>query len=690
MCSHDTNYRLAETPMHIPPTLLQLGSGIRKLPVVKNQTPPPEEPTEKSTLKGLAGGLTGALVDGVGLTGTVLRQTIPFQIKAQKDLWSSDKSIGGKLAWSAGLVAINAAALALSPLIGVGVGAYYGYQVGATQGLGASLRETAGIVSQVNGLMGDTFRDGARKEADEPAPSGETVKVRFLTQDPSVAPPVVGEFPKSMMGDNLSNSRVVMDDIAPFMKKTDGDFMFDPGTPEFQQVQSFVSANLALNMFEKALGRKIPWSFEGPLQVHPHAGEGFNAFYARQMHSINFFDGLDPVAGKTIHGSESLDVTSHEVGHAILDALKPGLMSWFSGIEGPSFHESFGDITAMLTSLQQESVVDQVVAETGGNLRKPNIVARLAEEMSNGLNHAMLHSSMGEDWVMRDANNDLKYQDPATLPKQPSFSMDELFAEPHSFSRVFTGAFWDVLCNVNDRFLKDSGDPKKALIQTRDAMTELMARTLDLSPNRMKRMSQVSQAMLEADQRYFQGRFQSEISQAMQARNLLGGKEPGPSGDSHIKMGDFKDLAAADQWRQQLGDQLPASEASLKAEATWKNDRGETFVRFSGVQEVDLDPRTVTDLGASLTLGFDAQGQMFHTQWEPVDQESIQLARQEVQTWRAAGAILGSTSPTKGAILGGASKRRPMGYALPVQRQGKGLGGPIMKEKVVRNPSSCC
>src|SRR5262249_30437704 len=157
----------------------------------------------------------------------------------------------------------------------------------------------------------------------------------------------------------------------------------------FQQVQSFVSANLPLNMYQSALGREIPWAFNGPLKVHPHAGEGFNAFYARQLHAVNYFDGQDTVQGKAIHGSESLEVASHEVGHAVLDAMKPGLMAWWGGLEAPAFHESFGDITAILTTLQEPTVIDKVVAETGGDLHKPNIVARLGEEMSVGINNAM-------------------------------------------------------------------------------------------------------------------------------------------------------------------------------------------------------------------------------------------------------------------------------------------------------------
>lgn len=673
--------------MNIPSTLLKLGEGFQKVP----KPVPTEESATTSKLGGVAGGATAAVIDSVGLTGTSLLQTIPFQLKAQRDLWNSDRSLVNKLAWSTGLVGINAAVACLSPIVGAGVGAYYGYHSGSQNGVAAAAKEGIELVKFVNGFMGDTFRDTPREEGPSAPPSSETVQVNYLTQDPAVGTPEVGKFSKSMMGDSLNNDRIIMDDGEPFMPgmtlkahpsarpDAQGNYLFQPGTPEFQQTQSFVSANLTLNLFEKAMGHKIPWAFEGPLAIHPHAGEGFNAFYARQFHSLNFFDGADPVAGKTIHGSESLDVTSHEAGHAILDAVKPGLMSWFGGVEGPSFHESFGDIAAMLTALNQDSVLNQVVAETGGDLHKPNVVARLGEEMSAGINNAMLHGKKPADWVMRDANNTLKYQDPATLPEKPK-DIDDLFREPHSLSRVFTGAYWDLLSSLNDGFRQQGSDPKQALIQARDVMTSLTARTLELMPNRLKRLSQVSDAMLQADQRYFGGKFHKDIEQAMAGRNLLSGK----GGDSkrlpEISLPEeVKDLEGANHWRAQQGPGLPGGDSPLKAEAMWKNDQGETFLRFGNVEEVELDADTVTDLGASLTLGFDAQGKLFHSQYEPVDAESVQLASQEVAVWRNQGAILGDS----GRQRGGAHNHGAVGYSMELPAT---KGGP--KTKIFRIPAS--
>lgn len=440
------------------------------------------------------------------------------------------------------------------------------------------------------------------------------MKVRYLPQDPLVG----GARETILKGSALANERMRVQDQGPAAQPdADGNFLYEVGTPEFQQGNTFVAANRTLDLFEKAVGHKIPWAFQGDLKIHPHYGSGFNAFYLRQDHSLNFFDGVDEKTGKSIHGSESLDVVSHETGHAILDGLRPGLMGWFGSGEAPAFHESFGDMAAILTSLQDEQVVERVCQETGGDLRKPNVAARLAEEMSQGINHTYLQSSRPEDWVMRDANNDYIYIKPENLPEKAP--PEALTPEPHSFSRIFTGAFWDLLTGVNERMLSQGRSPQEALCSSRDVMAGLLGHAVELGPNRLNRFSQMSQAFLKADERYFGGEYRELLQGVFANRNLLP-RNPDPS-QGPVRL----DEAAA--FLQNQG-------ADLVPQSVWKNDRGETFARFDSIQEVQLDARTTTDLPSCLTLGIDSKGEVFHSLWEPVTPASIQEARQEVAQMR--------------------------------------------------------
>ena len=127
----------------------------------------------------------------------------------------------------------------------------------------------------------------------------------------------------------------------------------------------------------------------------------------------------------------------HELGHALLDSFKPQLFDAAS-IEVAAFHESFGDMSAILSALQLPSVREGVLAETGGVLRRASRLSRLAEQLGWAIGQSV--PSAVEPDCLRNAVNTFFYRDPDTLPTTaPATSLS---SEPHSFSRVFTGAFF--------------------------------------------------------------------------------------------------------------------------------------------------------------------------------------------------------------------------------------------------------
>lgn len=100
----------------------------------------------------------------------------------------------------------------------------------------------------------------------------------------------------------------------------------------------------------------------GPtLLAIPDEGEDLNAYYDRN--GLHFFHGT--VRSTTVYSGESPDVVCHELGHAVLDAVKPQLFD-VASIEVAAFHESFGDCSAMLSNLQVPSLRQAVLTETGG------------------------------------------------------------------------------------------------------------------------------------------------------------------------------------------------------------------------------------------------------------------------------------------------------------------------------------
>jgi hypothetical protein len=83
------------------------------------------------------------------------------------------------------------------------------------------------------------------------------------------------------------------------------------------------------------------------LPVELDFGTDLNAFYDRK--GLKFFHGS--AGERTVFSGESPDVVCHELGHAALDSFKPQLFDAAS-IEVAAFHESFGDMSALLSALR--------------------------------------------------------------------------------------------------------------------------------------------------------------------------------------------------------------------------------------------------------------------------------------------------------------------------------------------------
>ena len=178
------------------------------------------------------------------------------------------------------------------------------------------------------------------------------------------------------------------------------------------------------------------WEVGASLKVILDEGEDLNAYYDRN--ALNFFHGPSP--GGTVYSGESPDVICHEMGHAILDSFKPELWGAASQ-EVAAFHESFGDMSAILSALQLPSLRGAILSDTGGKISKASRLSRLAEQLGTAI-RAQQPDAVEPD-CLRNAANSFVYRDPSTLPSSAAAS--SLSSEPHSFSRVFTGAFFEIL-----------------------------------------------------------------------------------------------------------------------------------------------------------------------------------------------------------------------------------------------------
>lgn len=205
------------------------------------------------------------------------------------------------------------------------------------------------------------------------------------------------------------------------------------------------------------------WAATKCLGVHPTAGEMANAFYDR--YNLKFFQ-FNSKIGK-IYTALSADVVGHELGHAILDFLRPDFWSTAS-LEIFAFHEAFGDVFAFICSLHHDQLINQAMNETKGDLFESSIASRIGEQFGVGL---------GLNGYLRNVDNDLKYEKPSNL-KSNSKNPEELTKEPHNFSRVISGAVYRIFAEIYTK----KGKNKDALIFARNFTRDIFFKAAKNTP----------------------------------------------------------------------------------------------------------------------------------------------------------------------------------------------------------------
>src|SRR5262245_34824374 len=213
---------------------------------------------------------------------------------------------------------------------------------------------------------------------------------------------------------------------------------FNPDTPQFLFWQCREAALAAVETWESVAGPHTRWQGNRKkLPLRQDAGQDLNAFYDRT--SFSFFH--QAVGGKTFFSGASTDVVAHEVGHGLLDSVRPDFFD-VNFLEVGAFHEAFGDCIAHLTALGDKETRQKLLAAAPG-LRQRNFVESTAEELSKGIGIFQPGHNAAEP---RHAFNKFKFQLPTSLPLNGG--PGELINEVHSFGMIFTGCFWDLIANL--------------------------------------------------------------------------------------------------------------------------------------------------------------------------------------------------------------------------------------------------
>lgn len=292
---------------------------------------------------------------------------------------------------------------------------------------------------------------------------------------------------------------------------------FKPGSQEFQAGHLLIILTFAYDTWAKYFSANFDWEPGKALPVVPRAGQDLNAYYDRT--ALKFFYATDPKTKATVYACESGEVVAHECGHAILDAHHPDYWDSLHPETG-AFHEAFGDICALLTTLQFPTVRAQVLKDTEGDLGKDSIITRLAEQLAKAI-YDEYGNQASSPRYLRDLINSFRYKETYLLPAKAPAS--KLSSESHSFSRIFSGAFYQILVGIYDQKRKaDAKLPEDdALVQARDDAGYLLASALLLAPPGDAVYRVIATSMLKAEQQRFAGAYFGILRDVFAQRHIL-------------------------------------------------------------------------------------------------------------------------------------------------------------------------
>jgi len=344
-------------------------------------------------------------------------------------------------------------------------------------------------------------------------PTGE-VEFSYNPQDQVVMAPTTTKVKGVQTGPSTERASLSGTRLEP----KDGKYVYDPSDKDYVAAATLATVAKTVEVMEKAYGSKIPWAFRSEkIRVYPDAGKDFNAYYSRQAGSLNFFHDTDPKTNQVVFSGKSGEVVSHEVGHAMLDGIRPDYLGTW-GTDPGGFHESFGDIMGMLMALQDDKSVEVIARQTGGDLSKQNSLAHTGEELGAAINNSVGKNVTGGSYV-RNAINKFTWQDPSTLPDRGG--PDQLGSEVHSWSRLWTGAFYDVLKGMVSQNMAAGMTPEKALKAAGEENLQMYGHLLKEAPRGEFTYQQMANTLLKVDSKHMGGKNQALLRQVYTDRKIL-------------------------------------------------------------------------------------------------------------------------------------------------------------------------
>lgn len=292
-----------------------------------------------------------------------------------------------------------------------------------------------------------------------------------------------------------------------------------------------------LARFERALGRRVGWSFLGhQLTVAPHAFTDLNAYYSEDDRALFF--GYYPGDNGNVFTCLSHEVIAHETTHALVDGLRPNYTNP-SSPDQAAFHEGFADIVALLSVLSLREVVsaalDLEISPKVGLIGSERLTeTALKEGVLLGLAMQVGEAMYGTHGVALRRS--------ITLPKDPKLARDPKFQESHRRGELLAAAVLGAFLKIWRERIVQFGELSEGkvsrqgvvdgAVETAERLLTIAIRALDYCPPNDLLFGDFLSAMLTADYEVYPDDSRYGYRNALREGFLSFGFKPGAFGQS--------------------------------------------------------------------------------------------------------------------------------------------------------------
>jgi hypothetical protein len=281
-----------------------------------------------------------------------------------------------------------------------------------------------------------------------------------------------------------------------------------PSYPErdraFHARNTYAIVMRVLARFERALGRRVSWSFPGhQLTIAPHAFLDLNAFYSKEDRAIFF--GYYPGDRGMVFTCLSHEVIAHETTHALVDGLRSSYLRP-SSPDQAAFHEAFADIVALLSVLSLREVASAGL-DLATSLNKSLVKASALTETA--LKKGVLLGLAKQVGEVMYGTHGVALRRSIELPVDPKLKDSEEFQECHRRGELLVAAVLGAFLKVWKRRIDLYGKLQRgmvsrvgvvdAAVETADHLLTMSIRALDYCPPTDLLFGDFLSAMLTAD-----------------------------------------------------------------------------------------------------------------------------------------------------------------------------------------------